>query len=160
MIYHLSKNNRQIKNEIALDGSKSISNRALIIGALCHDEFNIHHLSTSRDTQTLQALLNSKENILDAGAAGTTFRFMTAYLALQDGTQVLTGSQRMKLRPIGVLVDALRQLGASIEYLEKEGYPPLKIAAPQIGETNHLNIPADISSQYISALLINTTTFQ
>jgi 3-phosphoshikimate 1-carboxyvinyltransferase len=154
MIYQLSKNDRQIHNEIALDGSKSISNRALIIRALCQDDFSINHLSTSRDTQTLQALLKSKESILDAGAAGTTFRFMTAYLALENGTQVLTGSQRMKLRPIGVLVDALRQLGASIEYLEKEGYPPLKIDSPQIGETNHLRISAGVSSQYISALLM------
>jgi len=154
MIYQLSKKNRQINNEITLDGSKSISNRALIIRALCHDVFKIDHLSTSRDTLTLQELLDSKENLLDAGAAGTTFRFMTAYLALQNGTQVLTGSQRMKLRPIGVLVDALQQLGASIEYLGKEGYPPLKIESPQIGNTNHLKISANVSSQYISALLM------
>ncbi len=154
MIYQLSKNDRQIQNEIALDGSKSISNRALIIKALCQDDFSINHLSTSRDTQTLQTLLKSEESTIDAGAAGTTFRFMTAYLALQNGTQVLTGSQRMKQRPIGVLVDALRQLGASIEYLEIEGYPPLKIASPQIGETNHLSITAGVSSQYISALLM------
>jgi 3-phosphoshikimate 1-carboxyvinyltransferase len=154
MIYQLSKNDQELKNEITLDGSKSISNRALIIGALCADHFNIDHLSTSRDTQTLQSLLNSKENVLDAGAAGTTFRFMTAYLALQKGTQVLTGSSRMKMRPIGVLVDALRELGASITYLGNEGFPPLKIESPQIGKTNQLNISADVSSQYISALLM------
>lgn len=154
MIYQVSKNARQLKNEIALDGSKSISNRALIIQALCTDSFEIAHLSTSRDTQILQKLLLSKETVLDAGAAGTTFRFMTAYLALKAGTQVLTGSQRMKMRPISVLVDALRQLGASIEYLEKEGYPPLKIGSPQIGNTNQLKISANVSSQYISALLM------
>ena len=154
MIYKLSKKDRKIKSEITLDGSKSISNRALIIRALCNDHFKIDHLSTSNDTQTLQTLLDSSEAVLDAGAAGTTFRFMTAYLALKNGTQVLTGSQRMKMRPIGVLVDALRQLGASIEYLEKEGYPPLKIGSPEIGSTNHLKISANISSQYISALLM------
>ncbi len=154
MTYQLSKNGRQINNEITLDGSKSISNRTLIIRALCSDTIEIRNLSTSIDTQTLQELLDSKEKVLDAGAAGTTFRFMTAYLALQNGTQILTGSQRMKSRPIGVPVDALRQLGASIEYLEKEGYPPLKIKSPQIGNTNHLSISANVSSQYISALLM------
>ena len=108
MIYRLSRNDKPLINEITLNGSKSISNRVLIIKALCRDDFNITHLSTSRDTQTLQKLLSSKEYILDAGAAGTTFRFMTAFLALQDGIQVLTGSQRMKQRPIGLLVEALR----------------------------------------------------
>ena len=154
MIYLVSKKDRQIKNEITLDGSKSISNRALIIRALCAENFEIDHLSTSRDTQTLQSLLNSKNDVLDAGAAGTTFRFLTAFLALKEGTQILTGTQRMKMRPIGVLVGALRHLGASIEYLEKNGFPPLKIGPPQIGDTNRLEIPANISSQYISALLM------
>ena len=154
MIHQISKNDRQINGEITLDGSKSISNRALIIQALCNENFEITHLSTSKDTQTLQKLLSSEEKVLDAGAAGTTFRFLTAYLALKNGTQMLTGSQRMKMRPIGVLVDALRKLGASIEYLEKEGFPPLKIGSPQIGKTNQLKISANISSQYISALLM------
>ena len=93
--------------------------------------------------------------ILDAGAAGTTFRFLTAYLALQPGTQILTGTERMKQRPIGILVDALRHLGANIEYLENEGYPPLKIHAPdQVAATPDLSIKANTSSQYISALLM------
>lgn len=154
MFYQLSRNDRKITGTIALDGSKSISNRVLIIAALCGENVRIDHLSNSRDTQTLKKLLHSKESVLDAGNAGTTFRFMTAYLGLQGGTQVLTGSQRMKLRPIGILVDALRQLGASIEYLEKEGFPPLKIGAPQIGDTNFLTVSAHISSQFISALLM------
>ena len=154
MTYQVSKKDKEIKSEITLDGSKSISNRALIIRALCQDDFEISLLSRSKDTQTLQELLASNQTVFDAGAAGTTFRFMTAYLALKDGTQVLTGSSRMKSRPIGILVDALRQLGASIEYLEKEGYPPLKIGSPQIGSTNHLEISANVSSQYISALLM------
>lgn len=154
MIYKVSKPSRSIKGSISLDGSKSISNRALIIQALCEMPFEIDYLSTSKDTSTLQALLSSKEEVLDTGAAGTTFRFMTAYLALQKGTQVLTGSERMKQRPIGVLVEALRKLGANIEYLENEGYPPLKINAPNISNNNRLAISANVSSQYISALLM------
>jgi 3-phosphoshikimate 1-carboxyvinyltransferase len=154
MTFTLSKPDRAIRGSIRLDGSKSISNRALIIRALCHSPFEIDLLSTSKDTVTLQALLDSTNDVLDAGAAGTTFRFMTAYLAMQNGTQILTGSERMKQRPIGVLVDALRQLGARIDYLEEEGYPPLKIQAPQLGDTNRLAISANVSSQYISALLM------
>lgn len=154
MIYKISKANRSIQASIRLDGSKSISNRALIIRALSGSDFEISHLSTSKDTTTLQTLLQSNSEVLDTGAAGTTFRFMTAYLALQEGTQTLTGSERMKQRPIGVLVDALRSLGANIEYLENEGYPPLKINAPSIGYQNRLSISANVSSQYISALLM------
>lgn len=156
MIYQISKENKDIAGTITLDGSKSISNRALIIEALCHHNFTIKGLSTSKDTTTLQSLLRSTgpNATLDAGAAGTTFRFMTAFLALQSGTQTLTGSERMKQRPIGVLVDALRTLGANIEYLGREGYPPLRIHAPEYKENNVLNIPASVSSQYISALLM------
>lgn len=154
MTFTLSKPNRSIRGIIRLDGSKSISNRALIIRALCNTPFEIDLLSTSKDTITLQALLASDEEIRDAGAAGTTFRFMTAYLSMQKGTQILTGSERMKQRPIGVLVDALRQLGAKIDYLENEGYPPLKIHAPEPVNNNRLAISANVSSQYISALLM------
>ncbi len=155
MLYRISKANLHINGTIHLDGSKSISNRALIIRALCGEDFAISHLSTSKDTVTMQQLLAAKDApMLDTGAAGTTFRFLTAFLALQEGTQVLTGSARMKQRPIGVLVDALRQLGASIDYVEKEGYPPLKINSPNIGTTNQLQIAANVSSQYISALLM------
>lgn len=154
MTFTLSKPDRTIKGRIRLDGSKSISNRALIIQALCKTSFDIDLLSTSKDTVTLQALLASSEEIRDAGAAGTTFRFMTAYLAMQEGSQILTGSERMKQRPIGVLVDALRQLGAQIEYLENDGYPPLRINGPQLSSTNRLAISANVSSQYISALLM------
>lgn len=159
LTYQIRKANRTIKGKLTLDGSKSISNRVLIIRALCDEDFPINYLSTSRDTETLNELLQTKEAIFDAGAAGTTFRFMTAFLALQKGTQVLTGSERMKQRPIAVLVDALRQLGASIDYLEKEGYPPLKINAPtSFGASNKLTIAANVSSQYISALLMIAPT--
>lgn len=156
----VSKPNKTIKGNIRLDGSKSISNRALIIHALCEEDFKLNHLSTSNDTTTLrQLLLNVEEDaILYAGAAGTTFRFMTAYLAMQPGTQTLTGTDRMKQRPIGVLVDALRDLGANIDYLENEGFPPLKIHAPSPLSTNKLSISAGTSSQYISALLMLAPT--
>jgi 3-phosphoshikimate 1-carboxyvinyltransferase len=153
---NISKSNRQIRGEITLDGSKSISNRVLIIRALCSERFNINNLSTSKDTQTLLQLLEHTEgNIYDAGPAGTTFRFLTAYLAMKEGTQIMTGSERMKQRPIGNLVEALRKLGANIEYLEKEGYPPLKIDSPNKIAVNHqLSIPANVSSQFITALLL------
>lgn len=154
MIYTISKKDRSIKGEINLDGSKSISNRALIIRALCEEHFDIKNISTSRDTETLQKLLNKDSIIYDAGAAGTTFRFMTAYLALQPDVQILTGSDRMKQRPIGVLVDALNQIGADITYLEKPGYPPLQINPPKIKASHRLRIPANISSQFTSALLM------
>lgn len=151
---------RLIQGEIHLDGSKSISNRALIIRALCGEHFEIKNLSKSRDTQLMQQLLTSDAEVLDAGAAGTTFRFLTAYLAANSNRScTLTGTERMKQRPIRLLVEALRKLGANIEYLEKEGYPPLQIHPNRGLETsNHLGIPADTSSQYLSALLMIAPT--
>lgn len=156
MIYQISKSDHRLIGEITLAGSKSISNRTLIIQALCEADFSILHLANAKDTQLLQALLQSDKIVRDAGAAGTTFRFLTAYLALQPETQILTGSDRMKQRPVKVLVDALRQLGANIEYLEAEGYPPLQIGEPSrdFGKNNRLSIAANTSSQYISALLM------
>jgi len=154
MIYQLKKMDPTIVGDLTLDGSKSISNRVLLINALCEDSFSINRLSTSKDTKTLQHLLTLDEGIYDAGAAGTTFRFMTAYLALQSGTQVLTGSERMKQRPVGVLAEALNELGANIRFLEKPGYPPLSIGSGSFGSVNELRIPANISSQFISALLM------
>lgn len=107
----------------------------------------------------MQSLLASHDQVLDAGAAGTTFRFLTAYLAMQEGSLTLTGTERMKKRPIKLLVDALRQLGADIEYLENEGYPPLRIHSPNgLGLAHRLAIPADTSSQYLSALLMIAPT--
>ncbi|MEZ5039884.1 MAG: 3-phosphoshikimate 1-carboxyvinyltransferase [Saprospiraceae bacterium] len=155
MIYTLQKPNRTIKGRLRLTGSKSISNRALIIRALSGEHFPIEQLAKANDTDLMMALLASEETVRDAGPAGTTFRFLTAYLALQPGQQILTGTERMKQRPIGVLVEALRQLGAEIEYLEKEGYPPLQIGEPSgLGKTNELHISAGTSSQFISALLM------
>ena len=161
MVIKLSKPNRHINGDLYLDGSKSISNRALIIRALCGEHFDIKNLSTSRDTQLMQQLLAADGETLDAGAAGTTFRFLTAYLAAHtDRPRTLTGTERMKQRPIRLLVDALRQLGAKIDYLENEGYPPLRIhphGGLGSGESR-LAIPADTSSQYLSALLMIAPT--
>jgi len=168
MRFQLSKPNLNIQGEITLNGSKSIANRALIIRALCEENFEIELLSNSKDTVTLNELIHKMKIedvstdlpiVLDTGAAGTTYRFMTAYLAMQEGVQILTGSDRMKQRPIGVLAEALKTLGANMEYLEKEGYPPLKIAAPEkVGTNNKLSISAGTSSQYISALLMIAPT--
>jgi len=154
MIYQLKKSDPTVVGDITLDGSKSISNRVLLIHALCQDNFKIDRLSTSKDTKTLQQLLALSDGTYDAGAAGTTFRFMTAYLALQPGTQILTGSERMKQRPVGVLAEALNELGADIQFLEKTGYPPLSIGPGNFGSVKELKIPANISSQFISALLM------
>ena len=158
MKYSISKPDRALVGEITLDGSKSIANRVLIVRALCEENFSIQKIARSKDTETLQTLLASAETTLDAGAAGTTFRFLTAYLALQPGTQVLTGSERMKQRPIGVLVKALRELGADINYTENEGYPPLRIGEPEQMQGGDLSISAGTSSQYISALLLIAPT--
>jgi 3-phosphoshikimate 1-carboxyvinyltransferase len=155
MTYEISKPDRRIQASLSLTGSKSISNRALLIRALCEEPFAINRLAAANDTELMESLLASDEEVRDAGPAGTTFRFLTAYLALQPGSQILTGTERMKQRPIGVLVNALRKLGANIEYLEKEGYPPLRIGeAKDLGKTNKLSISAGTSSQYISALLM------
>jgi 3-phosphoshikimate 1-carboxyvinyltransferase len=152
--FRLTKAEPRIRGQIELTGSKSIANRALIIRALTPGGFPIERMAAANDTELLQALLASEDEVRDAGPAGTTFRFLTAYLALQPGTQILTGTERMKQRPIGVLVDALRRLGASIEYLEQEGYPPLRIGEGRLDKAQRLSIEASTSSQYISALLM------
>lgn len=145
---------------LQLGGSKSLSNRVLLIKALCDTPFQIHSLSSSDDTTKLNELLSqSDREIYDVGHAGTSFRFLTAFLAIKEGTQILTGSSRMKERPIGPLVDALTQLSCNIEYLEMPNYPPLKIHAPKNLKTiGEIHIRADISSQYVTALLLIAPT--
>jgi len=169
MTYIISKSDKIIKGEITLNGSKSISNRVLILRALSGQDFSIKRISTSKDTITLEKLLaqfasqkDGEQVELNTGHAGTTFRFLTGYLAAQNGTQILTGSDRMKQRPIGILVEALRELGADIEYLENEGYPPLRIGERKKdfsnASANALTISANTSSQYISSLLMLAPT--
>ncbi|HSI78117.1 MAG TPA: 3-phosphoshikimate 1-carboxyvinyltransferase [Lunatimonas sp.] len=141
--------------EIPLPSSKSESNRVLIINALTRGKNKLSNLAEARDTQTMIRLLEEDPNIYDVLDAGTTMRFLTAYAALNGRRKILTGTPRMCERPIGILVDALRQLGAEIEYLGKEGYPPLKTKGFDKQLTNKIQIRGDVSSQYISALLMN-----
>jgi len=145
-----------IEARLKIGGSKSISNRVLILNALADSQGTIDNLSDSDDTKTLVKLLkkfhSGDRTDYDAHHAGTTFRFMTAFLAVQDGEQVLTGSDRMKQRPIGPLVTALKDIGADINYLENVGYPPLKINSFGGQKEKLISIRSDISSQFISAL--------
>lgn len=151
---------KKIQGEITLNGSKSISNRLLIINAICGGNINFLNLSNADDTVFLQNILKSNDSILDAGAGGTTFRFLTAFLAIQDGREaILTGSERMQQRPIKVLVDALQQLGADISYEKNKDYPPLKIKGKKL-RGGKITLPADISSQYITALLLIAPTLE
>ena len=153
MEYCLHKPNRDLVGEVTLPSSKSISNRLLIIQALSPVKFQIDNLSDSDDTKELIRALEPGVNIIDVGHAGTTMRFLTAYLSLVEGERLLTGSGRMQNRPIGKLVDTLKQLGADIIYQDKEGYPPLKISGKKL-EGGLARIDSSISSQYVSALLM------
>lgn len=150
----LSFPHKTVQGTVTIGGSKSISNRVLMIRALSGCNFIIDNLSESQDTVILDQLLKIDSDVYDAHHAGTTFRFLTAYLALRPGKHVLTGSDRMKQRPIKLLVDVLNQLGADIEYMDKEGYPPLLIKSPKAKWDNTISLPANISSQYVSALLM------
>jgi len=153
----ISHPTKKVNGTIRLTGSKSISNRALIIQALCKKDFEIENLSDSIDTQTLIQLLASKDIELNAGHAGTTYRFMTAYCAVTGREAILSGSDRMHQRPIGELVEALNSIGAEINYKGEKGLPPLEIKEGKItGEW--VRLKADISSQYITALLLVAPT--
>ncbi len=147
----------QLRGTIRITGSKSESNRLLLLQAN-YGSIRIENLSNSDDTRVMQQALTSGESLLDIHHAGTAMRFLTAYWAGKAGRQViLTGSERMKQRPIEILVDALRQLGAEIAYLEAPGCPPLKIHGTRL-EGSKVTLPADVSSQYISALLLIAPT--
>ena len=142
-----------IETTIDLPASKSISNRALIIHALSGSNTLPTNLSDCDDTEVIIRALEKMPETIDIKAAGTAMRFMTAYLSVLPGEHTLTGTERMKERPIGVLVDALRYLGADIEYVDKEGFPPLHIKGHPL-EGGAITIDGSISSQYISALLM------
>ena len=153
MNLRLNKSELHPSSNVVITGSKSESNRMLILQAL-FEELEIDNLSNSDDTQVLQKALSSNDEVIDVHHAGTAMRFLTAYLSIQENkTSVLTGSSRMKERPIGVLVDALRMLGADISYREKEGFPPLLIKGKKL-DKHQVTLKADVSSQYISALLL------
>ena len=139
--------------KIKLPASKSISNRALILNALAYSPYDIQNLSDCDDTRVTIKALDSNDRSFDIGAAGTAMRFLTAFLAKTVGEWVITGSERMKQRPIKLLVDALNSLGARIEYIEKEGYPPLRIYGSAL-TGGEIRLNGGISSQYISALMM------
>ncbi len=143
-----------INGEIVLPASKSISNRALSINMLAGNDKLPENLSDCDDTHVMLRWLNNRPATVDIGAAGTAMRFSTALLAVTLGTHVITGSERMKNRPIGILVDALRQLGARIEYVGNEGFPPLHIVGNPALEGGTVSLPGNVSSQYISAMLM------
>lgn len=143
----------KINTTIQLPSSKSISNRALIINALGNGTFHPENLSDCDDTQVMIHALNDDKETIDIMAAGTAMRFLTAYLSVTPGTRIITGTERMQQRPIQVLVNALRELGAEIEYVVHDGFPPLRITGHELKKES-ISLPGNVSSQYISALLM------
>lgn len=153
MNLQLHKSTISSNKKIAITGSKSESNRLLLLQAL-YPSIDIKNLSNSDDSQLMQKALKSSDRIIDIHHAGTAMRFLTAFYSTQKNREVeLTGSKRMKERPIAILVDALRQIGADISYKENEGFPPLIIKGKQL-TGNKVILKANVSSQYISALLL------
>ena len=143
-----------INNQLAVTGSKSESNRLLLLNQLFENVLILENVSNSEDSQLMQEALANKTDLIDIHHAGTAMRFLTAYFSIQEGKKVtLTGSERMKQRPIKVLVDALNELGAEISYQENEGYPPLSILGKKLNKKS-ITIPSNISSQYITALCL------
>ncbi|MFS4494887.1 3-phosphoshikimate 1-carboxyvinyltransferase [Maribacter sp. 2308TA10-17] len=160
MKLHLSgPSNNLLQQDIQITGSKSESNRSLLLQAL-YSGISISNLSNSDDAEVMQKGLQISSGIVDIHHAGTAMRFLTSYFASQEGKEVtLTGSQRMTERPIKVLVDALRNLGADIEYEKNDGYPPIRITGKKLTK-NRVSLPADISSQYISSLLLTAPSLE
>ncbi|RNL82752.1 3-phosphoshikimate 1-carboxyvinyltransferase [Sinomicrobium pectinilyticum] len=155
----ISNPRTRINGDIRITGSKSESNRLLLLQAL-YPQIKIENLSNSDDSGVMQKALASGAEVADIHHAGTAMRFLTAFFATREGREVtLTGSKRMTERPIKILVDALKQLGAEITYVAEEGYPPLKIKGKRL-EKNKVSLQANVSSQYISALLLIAPTLK
>jgi len=151
----------KLRGTVILPSSKSISNRALVINALAGNTALPENVSDCDDTNVMikwltapTAEIHSERHTVDIGAAGTAMRFSTALLSVTEGTHIITGTERMKNRPIAVLVDALRSLGADVQYVEKDGYPPLRITGNPRLAGGSISLPGNVSSQYISALLM------
>ena len=153
MNYLIEHPSKLAKGKVSLPASKSLSNRALIIQALCKEAFSISNLSQAKDTRVLKEALENSSNKINIDDAGTSMRFLTAFFSVQKQEVVLKGSERMHERPIAPLVEALNALGANISYLEKEGYPPLHIQKGNI-QGGAIQVNSTISSQFISALLL------
>lgn len=152
-MYKISKEFQDIQGAVSISGSKSESNRLILLRAYT-SYFKIFNLSNSDDTQLMLSAIESDKKEINIGHAGTAMRFLTSYYSsISENSKVLTGSNRMKQRPISILVDALKDLGCDIEYIEKSGFPPLKINGKNI-LTNSVTLPADVSSQYISSLMM------
>ncbi len=152
-MYLISRKGKDLKGEINISGSKSESNRLLILRAYT-SYFNILNISDSDDTKTVMNALESNNEEINIGHAGTAMRFLTSYYSsISNSKKILTGSSRMKNRPISLLVEALNELGCDIEYINKIGYPPIKINGKLISN-NTVSLPANISSQYISSLMM------
>ena len=159
MDFLISHTSKSINTDLVLPPSKSISNRALIIQALCQSKPKLLNLSQSSDTQSLIKALQANSKTIDIGDAGTSMRFLTAYLSQQKGSYILTGSDRMNERPIGHLVEALNSIGADINYLEKDGFPPLAINGKAV-EGGKVDVSTSVSSQFVSALLLIAPTLK
>ncbi len=144
---------KQLSAAIKLPASKSISNRALIIHALSGGNIMPDNLAICDDTNVVVKALETMPHTIDIKAAGTAMRFLTAYLSVTPGEHIITGTERMMHRPIGILVEALRTLGADIAYVGEEGYPPLQIHGASL-DGGRVCIPGNVSSQYVSALLL------
>ena len=153
MNYQITAPDKLNQGVIQLPSSKSISNRVLILDALSYSPYGIQNLSKCDDTDVLVAALNSSGNHFDIKAAGTAMRFLTAFLSKVIGEWTITGTERMRNRPIKLLVDALVSLGARIEYMEKAGYPPLRVFGSAL-QGGAISLNGGVSSQYISALLM------
>ncbi|MGN0232174.1 MAG: 3-phosphoshikimate 1-carboxyvinyltransferase, partial [Muribaculaceae bacterium] len=148
-----------INYTVQLPASKSISNRVLILNALSGGSCTLDNVAQCDDTRSMLAALADRSGMVNIGAAGTAMRFLTGYFASLDGRETLIdGSERMRHRPIGILVEALRSCGAEIEYAGEDGFPPLKISGRQLAYGSTLNIPGSVSSQYISSLLMIAPT--
>jgi len=153
LIFHLSTNKTKINAEITISGSKSESNRLLILQQLI-DGLEIENSSDSDDSKYLEKALNSSDETIDIGHAGTAMRFLTSYFSIQEGREVvLTGSERMQNRPIEILVNALQDLGGNISYEDKIGYPPIRIKGTKLIK-DKVQINGNVSSQYISSLML------
>ena len=154
MALHISPQSTVSGIVSGLPASKSVSNRVLILDALSGSTSAISNLSEARDTRLMTTLVKSSEKEINVLDAGTTMRFLTAYYAISGSNRIMTGTDRMKERPIYPLVDALRSIGAEIRYLGKEGYPPLEILGFNGQKSNEVTVPGNLSSQYISALMM------
>ena len=152
-MYQISKEGKNLQGNINISGSKSESNRLLTLRAYT-SFFNINNLSDSDDTNTMISSLKSDNKEINIGHAGTAMRFLTSYYSsILNSSKILTGSARMKERPILILVEALNNLGADIEYIDKKGYPPIKLNGKLISK-NIVTLPANVSSQYVSSLMM------